>query len=115
MGTAASCRGAADGDSTLAQSRFEALAGVPILPVEGAILDIAEEILRKGEDARKRQAASGHKIWRPKPGTRSREKQESVIGEQGSNTATTFDFLFESFAKDRLTGYPSAARAITHS
>lgn len=38
---------AADGDSTLAQSRLEALAGVPILPVEGAILDIAEEILRK--------------------------------------------------------------------
>jgi predicted nucleic acid-binding protein len=38
---------AADGDSALAQSRLEALAGVPILPVEGAILDIAEEILRK--------------------------------------------------------------------
>ena len=58
---------AADGDSALAQSRLETLAGVPILPVEGAILDIAEEILRKGEDARKRQAASGHEIWRPKP------------------------------------------------
>jgi hypothetical protein len=29
------------------QSRLETLAGVPILPVEGAILDIAEEILRK--------------------------------------------------------------------
>jgi hypothetical protein len=51
----------------------------------------------------------------PFNGTRSREKQESAIGEQGSNTAATFDFLFESFAKDRLTGYPSAARAITHS
>ena len=38
---------AADGDSALAQSRLESLAGVPILPVEGAILDIAEEILRK--------------------------------------------------------------------
>ena len=38
---------AADGDSALAQSRLETLAGVPILPVEGAILDIAEEILRK--------------------------------------------------------------------
>jgi len=38
---------AADGDSVLAQSRLETLAGVPILPVEGAILDIAEEILRK--------------------------------------------------------------------
>ena len=38
---------AADGDSTLAKSRLEALAGVPILPVDGAILDIAEEILRK--------------------------------------------------------------------
>jgi len=51
----------------------------------------------------------------PFNGTRSIEKQKSVIGEQGSNTATTFDFLFESFAKDRSTGYPSAARAITHS
>ena len=35
------------GDSALAQSRLKTLAGVPILPVEGAILDIAEEILRK--------------------------------------------------------------------
>jgi hypothetical protein len=51
----------------------------------------------------------------PFNGTRSREKQVSVIGEQGSNMDTTFDFLFESFAKDRSTGYPSAARAITHS
>ena len=80
MGTAASRRGAADGDSALAQSRLETLAAL-----------------------------------RPLNGTRSREKQESAIGEQGSNTATTFDFLFESFAKDRSTGYPSAARAITHS
>ena len=38
---------AADGDSALAQRRLEALADVPILPVEEAILEIAEEILRK--------------------------------------------------------------------
>ena len=38
---------AADGDSALAQRRLEVLAGVPLLPFEEAILDIAEEILRK--------------------------------------------------------------------
>jgi predicted nucleic acid-binding protein len=38
---------AADGDFTLAQRRLEVLAGVPLLPFEEAILDIAEEILRK--------------------------------------------------------------------
>lgn len=35
------------GDSALAQRRLEELAGVPLLPFEEAILDIAEEILRK--------------------------------------------------------------------
>jgi len=38
---------AADGDSAPAQRRLETLAGVPVLPVEGAILDIAEAIPRK--------------------------------------------------------------------
>jgi len=38
---------AADGDAALAQRRLEALVGVPLLPVEAAILDIAEEILQK--------------------------------------------------------------------
>ena len=38
---------AADGDSALAQRRLETLTGVPILPVDAAILEIAEEILRK--------------------------------------------------------------------
>ena len=38
---------AADGDPALAQRRLEALMGVPILPVEEAIMEIAEEILRK--------------------------------------------------------------------
>ena len=38
---------AADGDSALAQRRLEALTGIPILPVEEAILDIAEAILRR--------------------------------------------------------------------
>lgn len=38
---------AADGDYALAQRRLEVLAGIPLLPFEEAILDIAEEILRK--------------------------------------------------------------------
>ena len=38
---------AADGDSAIAQCRLDALTGVPILPIEEAILEIAEEILRK--------------------------------------------------------------------
>lgn len=38
---------AADGDSSLAHQRLEALTGIPILPVEDAILDIAEAILEK--------------------------------------------------------------------
>ena len=38
---------AADGDSALAQRRLEALTDVPILPIEEAILEIAEEKLRK--------------------------------------------------------------------
>ena len=95
---------AADGDSALAQRRLEALKDVPIVPVEEAILEIAEEILRKAilprsasvdalhiamvahhatrrriaekfghdlaaivQDTKKRQATSGHEIWRPKP------------------------------------------------
>jgi hypothetical protein len=38
---------AADGDAAVARLRLAALAGVPILPVEPAILEVAEEILRK--------------------------------------------------------------------
>jgi len=38
---------AADGDTEVAASRLEALAGVPLLSVENAILAIADEILRK--------------------------------------------------------------------
>lgn len=39
--------GAAPNGAALAQRRLEALTGVPILPVDEAILEIAEEILRK--------------------------------------------------------------------
>ena len=38
---------AADGDSVVAERRLKLLKGVPILPVEEAILGIAEEILQK--------------------------------------------------------------------
>lgn len=38
---------AADGDTEVAASRLAALAGVPLLPVENAILAIADEILRQ--------------------------------------------------------------------
>jgi hypothetical protein len=38
---------AADGDAEVASVRLAALAGVPLLPVENAILSIADEILRK--------------------------------------------------------------------
>ena len=38
---------AADGDAEVASARLAALAGVPLLPVENAILTIADEILRK--------------------------------------------------------------------
>ena len=38
---------AADGDAEVASRRLAALAGVPLLPVENAILTIADEILRK--------------------------------------------------------------------
>lgn len=38
---------AADGDSAVARRRLEALKGIPTLPMDAAILDVAEEILRK--------------------------------------------------------------------
>jgi predicted nucleic acid-binding protein len=38
---------AADGDSALAQRRLEALTSIPVLPIDEAVLDVAEEILRK--------------------------------------------------------------------
>jgi len=38
---------AADGDAEVASRRLAALAGVPLLPVENAILTIADEILQK--------------------------------------------------------------------
>jgi|688.fasta_scaffold867122_2 hypothetical protein len=38
---------AADGDAEVASGRLAALAGVPLLPVENAILTIADEILRQ--------------------------------------------------------------------
>jgi hypothetical protein len=38
---------AADGDAEVASRRLAALAGVPLVPVENAILTIADEILRK--------------------------------------------------------------------
>ena len=38
---------AADGDAEVASGRLAALAGVPLLPVENAILAIADEILRQ--------------------------------------------------------------------
>ena len=38
---------AADGDPALAQRRLELLAGVPLLSIDEAILDVADEILRK--------------------------------------------------------------------
>jgi hypothetical protein len=38
---------ASDGDAALAQRRLESLKGVPILSIDEAILDIAEEILRQ--------------------------------------------------------------------
>lgn len=38
---------AADGDAEVASGRLASLAGVPLLPVENAILTIADEILRQ--------------------------------------------------------------------
>jgi hypothetical protein len=37
---------AADGDFTVARRRLEALKGIPTLPLDAAILDVAEEKVR---------------------------------------------------------------------